>query len=369
MKRVLSVFLVLACFVSGTRSEAAGERWPAEKANQWHAQQPWLVGCNFTPSTAINQLEMWQADTFDPQTIDRELGWAEDLGMNMIRVYLHDLLWQQDSEGFLRRMDQFLAIADKHHIKVMFVPLDGVWCPIPKLGKQPEPMPRTHNSGWLQAPHVDIFKDPARHGELEGYIKGIMTRYKDDPRVLLWDLYNEPAQGNIPLYQQYELENKRELALLLQKKLFQWGREVNPSQPLSVGLWQGDWREDKLDELNRFALDNSDVITYHEYRPFKDLKARTELLLKHGRPLICTEYMARTLGNTFMYALPLFEKYKIGACNWGFVAGKTQTQYPWDSWDKKYEAEPPLWFHDVLRPDGSPYDANETEFIRMMTGK
>ncbi len=372
MKKVTGLLLALFGMVScclAADEKGANPRWSVEKANQWYAGQPWLVGANFAPSTAINQLEMWQADTFDPQTIDRELGWAEELGMNFMRVFLHDLLWQQDSEGFLQRVEQFLTIADKHHIKIMFVPLDSVWDPFPRLGKQRAPKPHVHNSGWLQSPHIDLLKDPARHDELEGYIKGLLTRFQHDKRVLLWDLYNEPDNHNVESYGSFEPENKGELAVQLLHKLFQWAWQVRPDQPLSVCLWKGSWEEGKLDELNRIAVDYSDVITYHHYGPFIDLKAQTELLFPYNRPLICTEYMARPTGSTFMSALPYFKKYRIGACNWGFVAGKTQTQYPWDSWEQTYTAEPPLWFHEILRPDGSPYDVNEVEFIKMMTGK
>ena len=121
------------------QSASAREQWTKDQANAWYVRMPWLVGANYIPSTAINQLEMWQADTFDPATIDRELGWAQELGFNSMRVFFHDLLWEQDREGLLKRMDQFLAIADKHGIGVMFVPLDAVWDPFPKARQAAEP--------------------------------------------------------------------------------------------------------------------------------------------------------------------------------------------------------------------------------------
>ena len=366
MKVMISIFVLLFSFSAQAKDVS---RWSEKKANKWYAKQPWLVGCNFSPSTAINQLEMWQADTFDPETIDRELGWAEGLGMNVVRVYLHDLLWQQDSKGFIERIDHFLKLADKHKIKVVFVPLDSVWHPFPKLGKQPEPTPHVHNSGWVQSPHLDILKDPSRHDKLKPYIKGLLQEFKHDKRILLWDMYNEPDNINPSSYKKYEPENKAELARMLLEKIFKWAREVNPDQPLSVCLWKGDWHEDKLDALNHFALENSDVITYHNYESFISMRDKTMLLFKYNRPLICTEYMARPMGSTFMYMLPFFKKYKIGAINWGFVSGKSQTIYPWDSWEKTYTAEPERWFHDIFRPDGTPYDENEVAFIKMMTDK
>lgn len=369
MKKILIILLFViltgACVMAEQGcSLKFRARWSNEKANKWYASQPWLVGCNFNPSTAINQLEMWQEESFDPDTIDKELGYAENLGMNIIRVYLHDLLWKQDSKGFLARMDKFLSIADKHKIKVMFVLLDSVWDPHPKPGKQREPKPHLHNSGWLQSPHIDLLKDPSRHDELEGYIKGVLEKFKDDDRVLIWDLYNEPDNTNDNSYGKYELKNKGELQLMLLKKLYKWAWEVDPSQPLTTGIWKGDWREDKLIAIDRFMLENSDIITYHNYGPFRDMKSRTELLLKYDKPMICSEYMARPTGSTFIYMLPYFKQHKIGAINWGFVAGKTQTQYPWDSWKRQYTDEPPLWFHEIFRSDGKPYDENEVEFIK-----
>src|SRR6202000_123696 len=123
------------------------------------------------PRSAINPLEMWQADTFDPKTIDQELGWAQGLGLNPGRVFLHNLLWQQDSQGFLNRIDQFLTIADKHHIRVVFVLLDSCWDPNPRLGKQHEPRPHVHNSGWVQAPGREVLADASRWDELKSYFQ------------------------------------------------------------------------------------------------------------------------------------------------------------------------------------------------------
>src|SRR5699024_5914196 len=123
------------------------DQWSVQKINNWYKTKgDWLVGCNFTPAYAVNQLEFWQKETFDTARIDKELGWAEGLGFNMVRVFLHNLLWKQDSTGFLNRIGQFLTIADRHDIGVMFVFFDGVWNPFPQAGKQPAPVPYVHNS-------------------------------------------------------------------------------------------------------------------------------------------------------------------------------------------------------------------------------
>lgn len=361
-----TVFLALSFCLPAPASDQA---WTTTRANQWYAQQPWLVGSNFIPSTAVNELEMWQPDTFDLPTIDRELGWAQGLGMNTMRVFLHNLLWQQDAQGFLGRMDQFLAVADKHHIRITFVLLDSVWDPNPHLGKQPAPTPHVHNSRWVQAPGADLLKDDSRwNAELKPYIVGVLRRFREDKRVLMWDLMNEPDNDSSQ-YKATELPDKAERALKLLKEEWKWAREANPSQPLTSGVWKGDWSSDaSLSEMARFQLQNSDVITFHSYDRPEVTKKKIDSLRRFGRPIVCTEYMARPLGSTFASILPLLKTEEVGAYNWGFVNGKSQTIYPWDSWDKPYASEPPVWFHDIFHKDGKPYDPKETELIRKLTG-
>lgn len=361
----LALLLSLTGFCNAA-DQTPPDKWSIEKAAKWHQSQPWPVGCNFTPSNAINQLEMWQAETFDPETIDRELGWAAGIGMNTVRVYLHDLLWQQDSEGFLKRIDRYLSIADKHSIKTMLVLCDSCRDPHPKLGKQPEPKPHVHNSGWVQSPHIEILRDEARHDSLEPYFKGVIGRFKDDRRVLVWDLYNEP--GNDGEQDKMTNAEKEAKCLLLLKKMFTWARDVNPSQPLTTGLWIKEWTGPKATPLNQFILDHSDVISFHNYEPLDKTIERVGSLKPYGRPLLCTEYLARGAGSRFEEQLPYFKKNKIAAYNWGFVAGKIQTQYPWSSWKKKFTAEPDLWHHDILRPDGTPHRQSEVDLIKSLTG-
>ncbi len=362
----VSVFLAI-CFCSPVW--AADGPWTSDQANKWYLQQPWLVGSNFITSSAINELEMWQPETFDLPAVDRELGWAQSLGMNTMRVFLHNLLWQQDSQGFLRRIDQFLEVADKHHIRITFVLLDSVWDPRPHLGKQPAPKPHVHNSGWVQAPGADLLKDESRwNTELKPYIIGVLSNFHDDKRVLMWDLMNEPDNRN-DVYKATELPDKAARALKLLREEWKWARIVNPAQPLTSGVWKGNYSSDSsLSEMERFQLQNSDVITFHSYDPPDVMSRRIDSLRRYHRPIICTEYMARPLGSTFASILPLLKKEHVGAYNWGFVNGKSQTIYPWDSWEKSYSGEPAIWFHDIFRKDGAPYDARETELIRQLTG-
>lgn len=331
---------------------APGQVWSAEKAHAWYAQQPWINGANFLPSTAINQLEMWQAATFDTATISRELGWASNIGFNTMRVYLHSLAWKQDREGFKNRMDHYLNIANRHGIKTLFVFFDDCWNKIPQAGPQPAPQPGIHNSGWVQDPGQPLSTDTTLFPELEKYVTDVMTRFKTDKRILLWDLYNEPGNSG-----------KGDSSLPLLKKVFSWARAVNPQQPISVGLWAWD-----LQNLNAFQMQNSDVITYHNYEDQPWHLRTLELLKASGKPLICTEYMARTRNSRFSTILPMLKRQNIGAINWGFVAGKSNTIYAWDTPIPSGE-QPIEWFHDIFFPDGTPYRQDEVNLIKKMNNK
>jgi hypothetical protein len=354
----------------GISAFAQPARWTEQQAKDWYTKQPWLVGANYVPATAINEMEMWQAATFDPKRIDLELGWAEGIGMNTMRVFLHDLPWEQDSSGFRKRIDTFLEIASRHHIRPMFVLFDSVWDPNPKLGPQHAPVPGVHNSGWMQSPGRKALEDPAQYPRLETYVKGVIGAFANDDRVLAWDIWNEPDNTNNGSYGKQEPTNKVALVLGLLPKAFAWARAAHPSQPLTSGIWQGDWSAPgKLSKMAKIQLDLSDVTSFHSYDPPAEFEKRVKWLEQYGRPLICTEYMARGNNSTFQSTLPIAKKYKVGAINWGLVAGKTQTFLPWDSWQKPYvNREPDVWFHEVFRTDGTPYRAVEVEFIRQMTG-
>ncbi len=329
------------------------ERWSREQAAAWYAKQPWLVGCNFIPSSAINQLEMWQADTFDPATIDRELGWAATrLGFNSVRVFLHDLAYDADPQGFKQRLEKFLQIADARGIRPLVVLFDDCWNPEPKVGKQPAARPGVHNSGWMRSPGPKVVNDPAAWVRLERYVTDVLTTFGKDRRVLMWDLYNEP--GN-------EKQGNRSIPLL--EKTFAWARQVGPEQPLTAGLWRYDMEFQKLNDA-QLAL--SDVVTFHHYGKADDLRKLIGRLRKDaGRALICTEWMARTNHSLVADNLPVFYEEQVGCYNWGLVAGKTQTIFPWGS--KEGSPEPKIWFHDLFRGDGTPFDAREVELFQKYT--
>ncbi len=365
--KLLALF-VAAVTICCSQQQTTRKKWTAKEAENWHALQPWVIGSNFLPSTAINQLEMWQASTFDTLTINKELGWAQSLGMNTMRVYLHDLPYAEDSVGFLKRIDTFLAIAKDHKIRPILVIFDSCWDPFPKSGKQHDPLPFIHNSGWVQSPGLNALKDTTKNGRLEKYVKGLVRYFATDQRILAWDVWNEPDNLNTSSYGKVELQNKAQYTLPLLKKTFEWARSSNPSQPLTSGVWKGDWSsDDKLTAIEKVQLNESDIITFHCYDKPADFEKRIKQLSRYQRPMICTEYMARPNGSTFAGFLPIGKKHKVGMVNWGFTNGKSQTIYPWDSWSKNYTAEPPLWFHDIFRKDGTPYRQEEVAFIRQIT--
>jgi hypothetical protein len=365
---VLVIALVLLWLPRAGRAQET--RWSEAKAAEWYTRQPWLVGSDYIPASAINELEMWQGDTFDAREIDKELGWAEGLGMNTMRVFLHDLLWEQDHASFEKRIGEFLTIAAKHKIRPMFVLFDSCWDPNPKLGPQHPPIPGVHNSGWVQSPGKAALADAGQYPRLKAYVQGAVGAFANDSRVLAWDVWNEPDNTNDGAYGKVELKDKKRFVLALLPQVFAWAREMRPSQPLTSGVWEGDWSSvEKLSDVARVQIEQSDVITFHNYGWPEDFERHVKWLMAYKRPLICTEYMARGAGSTFDTVLPLAKRYKVGAINWGFVAGKTQTYLPWDSWERPYVlSQPAIWFHDVYNADGRPYRQREVDLIRELTG-
>jgi hypothetical protein len=365
--------LVLALALLAPPVFADTTQWSPTKANAWYAKQRWLVGSDYIPSNAINQLEMWQADTFNPAQIDKELGWAQGLGMNTMRVFLHDQLWAQDAAGFKQRIDAFLGIAAKHGIKPLLVFFDSCWDPNPKLGPQHPPIPGVHNSGWVQSPGKAGLADVANYPKLKAYVQDVIRTFAKDERILGWDLWNEPDNafgGSGP--DSAESKEKIRLVTDLLPQVYAWAREADPSQPLTSGVWiRDDWASaEKLTPVERVQLTQSDIITFHDYSWPEVFERRIRQLQTYGRPIICTEYLARGAGSTFDNSLPIARRYGVGVINWGFVLGKTQTNFPWDSWQKPYTGQPPVvWHHDIFYPDGKPYRQAEADQIRAATAE
>ncbi len=350
-----AVMLLAACQNAPKKAETpetVSTRWTDQQAQQWASENGWLRGSNFNPSTAINQLETWQAESFDTATINRELGWAAEIGMNVMRVYLHHVAWEVDREGFKGRMRTYLDIADKHGIKTVFVFFDDCWNPTYAAGKQPDPKPGVHNSGWVRDPGDLLLQDSTLMPLLEAYVKDVLTTFKEDHRIAIWDLYNEPGNSKY---------GNQSMPLL--KKVFEWGWAIRPSQPLSSGVWNL-----ALSDLNKFQVENSDIITYHNYEAPEKHQAAIDTLKRYGRPMVCTEYMARRNNSYFQNIMPMLKKQNIGAINWGLVDGKSNTKYAWDE-PIADGSEPALWFHEIFHTDGEPYRQEEVDLIKSLTGK
>jgi hypothetical protein len=289
---------------------------------------------------------MWQSETFDAKTIDEELGWAGRSGYNSLRVFLQYVVWEHDPDGLKKRIDEFLALAHKHSLTVTFVLFDD--CAFagrePYLGKQEDPVPGVSNSGWVPSPGHNRVIDKQYWPKLKDYVTDLLRSYGDDPRVLVWDLYNEPGNSGMG-----------EKSMPLVEAAFNWARLARPSQPLTVGAWRGN-------SMPRPIMELSDIISFHDYDPPEGMTAKIEIYRKTGKPVVCTEWLRRQAGCTFSAILPIFAKYNVGWYNWGLVAGKTQTYMWWES--KKGDPMPKVWQHDVLHPDGTPYDPAEIDLIR-----
>jgi hypothetical protein len=357
-----------AALTQWPRAGAEAGRWPADRAHRWYRSQGWLVGVNYITSPAVNQLEMFQHDTFDLRRIDSELRVAQLIGFNTVRVFLHDQLWAQDRLGFQYRLALFVDVAARHGIKPLFVLFDSCWDPWPKPGPQRGPRPGVHNSRWVQSPGAAHLGDPGYRKTMRDYVVGVLRQFRNDERVLGWDLWNEP-DNPARVYHDVERPDKLRLVEALLPEVFAWARSVDPIQPLTSGVWFGVWGDPARRSLtSAIQLDNSDVISFHDYGTPDQFEARIAELAPQGRPILCTEYLARTFGNTIEGILPITRRHNVAAYSWGLVAGRTQTTLPWDSWDRP--APPPqVWFHDLLRSDGRPYREEEIQLVQTLTGK
>jgi hypothetical protein len=344
------------------------KRWSLEAAQAWSNAQGPLIGCNFLPAYAINQIEMWAAETFDERAIRRELAWAKSCGFNTLRIYLHDLVFASDAIEFLDRIDLFLEIAEEHSIRPLIVLFDDCWHE-PRPGIQPAPRPGIHNSGWARSPGSVALNARSEWPRLETYVRSVIGQFANDTRILGWDIYNEVTNDWMPLMSlpsaardaampaaEARHDKDSRLSIELMKAAFEWAREQDPVQPLTSGQWNTEA------ELNALLANLSDIISFHHYRSPESLERQIDRLKAHGRPLWCTEFLSRTDGCTFQSHLPIFAKQGIACWNWGLVDGKSQTKYAWR--DQGGTAEPTPWFHDVLRADGSPYDGSEIDLIR-----
>ncbi len=331
-------------------------RWSKEKANEWYSKQSWPCGFNYIPANAISYTEMWMPYCFNTTGIDKELALAEGVGFNCLRVVLPFVVWEHDPKAFKKRLITFLSVCDKRGIKVMFCLFDD--CAFgnderlkdPWYGKQPEVLKGWYANGWTPSPGHSLVRDPKSWPRLEKYVTDIIGSFKDDLRVWVWDLYNEPTNGGLG-----------DTSLPLVTNVFAWARAIAPAQPLTVGQWNGNKK------LNAIIYQHSDIITFHNYGGTGDLGNHIKSLKSHSRPIINTEWLNRGRGSIVKTCLPVFKKETVGCMHWGLVNGKTQTNLGW-GW-RPGRPEPKVWQHDLYHSDHTPYDEKELRLFQKHIGK
>jgi hypothetical protein len=360
----------------GSDTSSPEGRWSADRARDWMQRQGWICGFNFLPSCAVNFIDMWHPATFDAAVIDRELDWAADIGFNALRTNLQFLLWQDDAAGYRDRIDRFLDISARHGLRTVFCLFDdcGFSGGRPQIGIQSDPVPGVHNSRAMASPGREIVMDMAARPQLEAYVSDIVTRYAADERILFWDLYNEP--GNLMIFR---ADGHREFSDELEpyshdllRQAFDWARACEPVQPLTSGAWHlpMPWNEHDTGiythPIDQTAFVLSDIVSFHAYCEAHMMTAIINKLGEHGRPVMCTEWLARNIGSRIEEQLPLFREHNVGAFQWGLVRGRTQTHIPWPGVIgllDDYDPQNAEWFHDVLDGDGKAYDPAEIELI------
>lgn len=347
--------------------------WSREKIWEWYNSKPWIRGCNFMSSDCANRIDQWQEYNFEErfETTKRELALAAETGFNSIRIIPEFFVWKQEHDGFMERFERYISEAAKNGISCMIVL--GNDCMPPKeealarmhLGEQHVDWGyhggrKISQHGSFEGAGYSIIDEPEYAEEFYKYVKEIVTKYKNDKRIIIWDVFNEP--GN----------SKREkISMPVLKKMFEIIRNINPIQPLTVGVWRN-YDYTVISEIEKFGLENSDIISYHNYGTYEQNIIILNWLKKFGRPIINTEWLNRCGGNSIEAHFPLFFLNKIGCYNWGFVAGKYQTYEPhnkiWDNYKKNpadFERfDFTKWFHDLYRPSLNPYNPQEIELIK-----
>lgn len=350
-KIVALVLIYFLCIANTIKAQDSTLRWPAQKARDWNARQPWYCGFNYIPAYAINYTAMWDKTTFNEKAIDAELALAEASGMNVLRAVLQYAVYADDPIYFLKVLDTFMGICARHKIKFVPALFDDCVFGItfePKVGKQLEPLKGWYAWDWSPSPGHSMVIDSLAHPKLEHYVSGVMKHFKNDKRILFWDLYNEPTNGGLG-----------SATLPLLAKVIAWARKVNPIQPVSIDFWNDN------KQLNDIVLAGSDIISFHNYGNKETLQRQVNDLKKYDRPIFCTEWMNRPAHSVISDNLPIFYNEKIGCMLWGLVNGKTQTDLPWGH--RPGDPLPTLWQHDLYKTDFKPYNQNEIDSIKMYT--
>ena len=351
-------------------------RWSCERAWAWYNARPWLRGCNYMSADCANRIDQWQSHGWEERfrTTEEELKLMQQTGFNTVRLIVEYAVWKEEHDFFLAHFDRYLDLCAKYGISCMITlandcmpPKGEGWC-MPYLGEQKYDW--GYHGGRKRSQHSLLHTGPAPHYYLDdaesredyfAMVRELVTLHKNDERICIWDVYNEPGHSR-----------RAGLALPLLKRMFEEVRACDPSQPLTAGVWHFEFTDDAIlvNDVERYALENSDLISYHFYRDYERHVRLIKWLKEQGRPILNTEWLGRCLHNDIFSLIPLFYLEKIGCYNWGFVAGKYQTYEPWEGTWQRYangtetDVDFTKWFHDLYRPNLRPYDPKEIDLIQ-----
>ena len=352
-------------------------RWSKEKAWEWYNSRPWIRGCNYMGSDCANRIDQWQEYGFEEKlkTADREFALMEKIGYNSIRIIIEYEVWDRQHDGFMDRLDRYIETAWRHGITSMIVLSNECSVRTPTFqpavfGEQFWEWGFHGGKEWKTwyahgtDTRYNLLDDPEVVPHYYDMVREIMTKYARDERVIAWNVMNEPGNG------------RASKSLPHLKKFFEIGREIDPIQPLMADVWRGMKNCRATTEIEQYALEKSDVISFHSYTSYDDNIRLIYQLKKIGRPAINTEWLHRFY-QKLEEIFPLYFLERIGCYQWGLVQGKYQTyEYSQATWQKYerdgYEAVKHIdftkWCHDLYRFGGRfPYDPKEIEVIKKYT--
>lgn len=346
-------------------------QWTKEKAWKWYNSMPWIRGFNGLPSNCVNRIAMWQEYNHKEvfEQIEREFILAKETGFNCVRAVIQFEVWYYEHDSFMDNLEEYFCLADKHGLMVMLVL--GNDCTVPKdhfipvkFGEQK--VDWGYHSGIKKGPHAggydqtgyclldeDEFRD--KHFEM---VDELARKYAKDERLFVWDVWNEPGNGNRGM--------KSAEAM---KKYFEIIRSYDQIQPLTADCWWVNQERKPKDEIQTLAVELSDIITFHSYNPAWIMVEIIEGLSEYGRPLINNEWLNRLDGCNVADVLPLLYAKRVGSLHWGLMAGFSQTYEPYGSYYSEYIKENSnvdltKWQHDIYRFNGLPYDKKEIEIFK-----
>ncbi len=331
------------------REELMHQRWSKEKVQAYIDQFGVIKACNYVPAYCYNYMQMWY--DYREKTIKKEVAFAKDCDLNSFRIFLPLFAFQDGGKWDMvkKNLRHFMDLCRDMEISIM-LSFQPNYMKVDK-GEEEGPYvdfkPGRHMNHWYY-PNADFDQMHKKTQVLDvvySFMEDIMDEYYEDTNIVAWDLWNETWP-----------EDRECLELIFSK-----AREINPMQPLTA-CWE--------------AFDISDVISFHNYvRPggrdrygqkgSLDFMEELERALSFQRPVLCTECLARSEGNTFESFLPFFSKHRIGFYFWGLCAGAAQYHFPWD-WPEG-SPEPKEWFHCILYPDGLPYREEEIRLLKAFT--